>query len=72
LGPAGQDSDIDTLMIGATHLKTHHTATSLPLPKGTRGYLHNLIKGVINSKLHTATDLGRQLQIVSNGWAARR
>lgn len=33
---ADQGSEIDTLMIDATHLKTHRTASSLGLEKGAR------------------------------------
>lgn len=53
---------IDTLMIDATHLKTHRSATSLRLKEG-QAPLIGRTKGGMNSKLHTVTDaLGRPLR----------
>ena len=53
----------DVLMIDATHLKAHRTASSLGLKRGGRGLLIGLTKGGLNSKLHAVTDaLGRAIQ----------
>ena len=64
---ADQRQKIDTLMIDATHLKTHRTASSLGLKKGgndKRGRLIERTKGGMNSKLHTVTDaLGRPMRM---------
>ena len=48
---AGQGGRTDTLMIDATHLKTHRTASSPGLKKGGRGRLIGRTKGGMNSKL---------------------
>ncbi|MEL6667172.1 MAG: IS5 family transposase [Pseudomonadota bacterium] len=61
---ADQGGETDTLMIDATHLKTHRTATSMPAEKGGRGRLIGRTKGGMNSKLHAVTDaLGRPLRM---------
>jgi transposase len=60
---ADQGGASDTLMINATHRKTHHTASSLGLKKGG-GHLIGRTKGGMNFKLHTATDAaGRPLRM---------
>ncbi len=61
---ADQCRQTDTLMIEATHLKTHPTASSLGLKKGACGRLIGRTKGGKNSKLHTVTDAqGRPLRM---------
>ncbi|WP_445810523.1 IS5 family transposase [Yoonia sp.] len=61
---ADQGGGTDTLMIDATHLKTHRTASSLGLKKGGGGRLIGRTKGGMNSKLHTVTDAaGRPLRM---------
>ncbi|QOL80061.1 IS5 family transposase [Pseudooceanicola spongiae] len=61
---ADRGGTTDTLMIDATHLKTHRTASSLGLKKGGRGRLIGRTKGGMNSKLHTVTDAqGRPLRM---------
>lgn len=57
---SGQGDGTDTLMIDATHLKTHRTASSLGLKKRGRGRLIGRTKGGMNSKLHTITDALRR------------
>ncbi|UCD68953.1 MAG: IS5 family transposase [Betaproteobacteria bacterium] len=53
-----------TLMIDATHRKTHRTASSMGLKKGGRGRLIGRTKGGMNSKLHSVTDaLGRPITL---------
>ncbi|WP_156529608.1 IS5 family transposase [Marivivens sp. JLT3646] len=61
---ADQGGSTDTLMIDATHLKTHRTASSLGAKKGGRGRLIGRTKGGMNSKLHAVTDAaGRPLRM---------
>ncbi|MEX0368789.1 MAG: IS5 family transposase [Ruegeria sp.] len=61
---ADQGGRTDTLMIDATHLKTHRTASSLGVEKGGRGRLIGRTKGGMNSKLHAVTDAaGRPLRM---------
>ncbi|MEM8571543.1 MAG: IS5 family transposase [Pseudomonadota bacterium] len=61
---ADQVGETDTLMIDATHLKTHRTATSMRPKKGGLGRLIGRTKGGMNSKLHAVTDtLGRPLRM---------
>ncbi|MEO0637800.1 MAG: IS5 family transposase, partial [Pseudomonadota bacterium] len=61
---ADQGGETDTLMIDATHLKTHRTATSMRLKKGGSGRLIGRTKGGMNSKLHAVTDAaGRPLRM---------
>nr|WP_290919210.1 IS5 family transposase [Hyphomonas sp. 34-62-18] len=61
---ADQGGGTDTLMIDATHLKTHRTASSLGLKKGGGGRLIGRTKGGMNSKLHAVTDAaGRPLRM---------
>ena len=50
-----------TIMIDATYLKAHRTASSLRVKKGA-GRLIGRTKGGMNSKLHAVTDAsGRRL-----------
>ena len=57
----------NTLMIDATHLKAHRTASSLGLEKRGRGRLIGRTKGGMNSKLHTVTDaVGRPIRMFSS------
>ncbi|MCR9140438.1 MAG: IS5 family transposase [Alphaproteobacteria bacterium] len=61
---ADQGGRTDTLMIDATHLKTHRTESSLGLKKGGGGRLIGRTKGGMNSKLHAVTDAaGRPLRM---------
>ncbi|WP_336985144.1 IS5 family transposase [Asaia sp. HN128] len=45
-----------TIMIDATYLKAHRTASSLRLKKGTQNRLIGRTKGGMNTKLHAVTD----------------
>ena len=64
---ASQSSETGTLMIDATHLKAHRTASSLGLKRG-RGRLIGRTKGGLNSKLHAVTDaLGRPIRMFLSG-----
>ncbi|MFT8523397.1 MAG: IS5 family transposase [Gluconobacter cerinus] len=49
-------ADPQTIMIDATYLKAHRTASSLPVKKGAPGSLIGRTKGVMNTKLHAVTD----------------
>ncbi|MDF3607741.1 IS5 family transposase [Paracoccus sp. DMF-8] len=61
---AGQAQETDTVMIDATHLKTHRTASSLGSKKGGRGRLIGRTKGGLNSKLHVLADAkGRPIRM---------
>ncbi|MFY9210831.1 MAG: IS5 family transposase [Aestuariivita sp.] len=61
---AAQGDATDTLMIDATHLKAHRTASSMGLKKKGRGRLIGCTKGGLNSKLHAVTDaVGRPIQL---------
>ncbi|MCJ8139958.1 IS5 family transposase [Falsirhodobacter halotolerans] len=53
-----------TVMIDATYLKAHRTATSLGGEKGGRGRLIGRTKGGMNTKLHAVTDAeGRPIRL---------
>lgn len=59
---ATQGDAIGTLMIDATHLKSHRTASSMGPKKSGRGRLIGRTKGGLNSKLHAVTDaVGRTI-----------
>ncbi|MFC3314883.1 IS5 family transposase [Falsigemmobacter intermedius] len=63
LGLAEADADPSTLMIDATYLKAHRTASSLRPQKGGRERLIGRTKGGLNTKLHALTDRdGRPLR----------
>lgn len=53
---AAQVQDTERLMIDATHLKTHRTASSLAGQRGGRGRLIGRTKGGLISKLHVLAD----------------
>ncbi|WP_085979701.1 IS5 family transposase [Roseobacter sp. SK209-2-6] len=55
-GLEAEAADHKTIMIDATYLKAHRTASSLRLKKGGRGRLIGRTKGEINTKLHAVTD----------------
>jgi transposase len=55
-GLAAEGAEPTTIMIDATYLKGHRTASSLRLKKGGRGRLIGRTKGGMNTKLHTVTD----------------
>jgi hypothetical protein len=58
---AAEDGKTDTLMIDATHLKTHRTDSSTRLKRG-RGRVIGRAKSGLNSKLHAVADaLGRPI-----------
>ncbi|WP_299085958.1 IS5 family transposase [uncultured Ruegeria sp.] len=62
-GLATQGTDHKTIMIDATYLKAHRTASSLRFEKGGRGRLIGRTKGGMNTKLHAVTDsLGRPIR----------
>lgn len=54
-GLASEAADRKTVMIDATYLKAHRTASSLRLKRG-RGRLIGRTKGGMNTKLHAVTD----------------
>lgn len=55
MGPAAESTANKTIMIDATHLKAHRTASSLRAKKGARTP-DRAHKGGMNTKLHTVTD----------------
>ncbi|MBM3098991.1 IS5 family transposase [Gluconobacter cerinus] len=55
-GLAAQKAEPRTIMIDATYLKAHRTASSLRLKKGNPGRLIGRTKGGMNTKLHAVTD----------------
>ncbi|WHP68262.1 IS5 family transposase [Phaeobacter inhibens] len=55
-GLASEHSDFKAIMIDATYLKAHRTASSLGGEKGGRGRLIGRTKGGMNTKLHAVTD----------------
>ncbi|MCL6283605.1 IS5 family transposase [Ruegeria sp. 2012CJ41-6] len=62
-GLAAEEADHKTIMIDATYLKAHRTASSLRPEKGGRGRLIGRTKGGMNTKLHAVTDsLGRPIR----------
>ncbi|WP_150122127.1 IS5 family transposase, partial [Sulfitobacter sp. HI0129] len=63
-GLAESHEEKKTVMIDATHLKAHRTATSLAGQKGGRGRLIGRTKGGMNTKLHAICDSqGRPLNL---------
>ena len=67
----GLADDLDekkTLMIDATYLKVHRTATSLSVKKGGHRRLTGRTKGGMNTKLHDAIcdSQGRPLNLIVN------
>ena len=62
---AAEGDATSTLMIDATHLKAHRTASSMGLKKKGRGRLIGRTKGGLNSKLHAVTDdMGRPVRLL--------
>ncbi|GAD09100.1 transposase and inactivated derivatives [Gluconobacter frateurii NBRC 103465] len=55
-GRSAAKAEPQTLMIDATYLKAHRTASSLQLKKGDPGRLIGRAKGGMNTKLHAVTD----------------
>ncbi|MFX0543905.1 IS5 family transposase [Roseovarius sp. S4756] len=55
-GLAAEAPEQATIMIDATYLKAHRTASSLRGKKGGRGRLIGRTKGGMNTKLHAITD----------------
>ena len=55
-GLAAEHGEEKTVMIDATYLKAHRTATSLGVKKGGRGRLIGRTKGGMNTKLHAICD----------------
>lgn len=53
---APQSSERKMVMIDATYLKAHRTASSLRVKKGGAGRLIGRTKGGMNTKLHAVTD----------------
>ncbi|MDK8187159.1 MULTISPECIES: IS5 family transposase [Sphingomonas] len=61
-GLAAGDAEPKTVMIDATYLKAHRTASSLQVKKGNLGRLIGRTKGGMNTKLHAVADAnGRPL-----------
>ncbi|HEY0959733.1 MAG TPA: IS5 family transposase [Novosphingobium sp.] len=61
-GLAAEGAEPATVMIDATYLKAHRTASSLRVKKGNLGRLIGRTKGGMNTKLHAITDAnGRPL-----------
>ncbi len=61
---AAEHGEKTTVMIGATYLKAHRTATSLGVKEGGRGRLIGRTKGGMNTKLHAICDSqGRPLNL---------
>ncbi|EEX09664.1 conserved hypothetical protein [Ruegeria lacuscaerulensis ITI-1157] len=56
VGLAAEHGEEKTVMIDATYLKAHRTATSMAAKKGGRGRLIGRIKGGMNTKLHAIRD----------------
>ncbi|MCU9850108.1 IS5 family transposase [Defluviimonas sp. WL0024] len=62
-GLASEGAEQTTIMIDATYLKAHRTASSLRAKKGDGGRLIGRTKGGLNTKLHAVTDAkGRPLR----------
>jgi len=55
-GLAAGRAEPKTVMIDATYLKAHRTASSLRVKKGDLGRLIGRTKGGMNTKLHAITD----------------
>ncbi|GAB5463330.1 MAG: hypothetical protein HoeaKO_34210 [Hoeflea alexandrii] len=56
VGLAAEHGEEKTVMIDATYLKAHRTATSMAVKKGGRGRLIGRTKGGMNTKLHAVCD----------------
>ncbi len=64
VGLAAEHGEEKTVMIDATYLKAHRTATSMAAKKGGRGRLIGRITGGMNTKLHAICDSqGRPLNL---------
>ncbi len=64
IGLAAEHCEQTTVMIDATYLKAHRTASSLGVKKGGRGRLSGRTKGGMNTKLHAICDsYGRPLNL---------
>ena len=64
MGLAADHGEEQTVMIDATYLKAHRTATSMGVKKGGRGRLIGRTKGGMNTKLHAICDSqGRPLNL---------
>ncbi|HEJ4105759.1 TPA: IS5 family transposase [Pseudomonas aeruginosa] len=63
-GLSGTQAERRTVMIDATYLKAHRTASSLRVKKGGFGRLIGRTKGGMNTKLHAVTDAnGRPISL---------
>ncbi|RJT23430.1 IS5 family transposase, partial [Chakrabartia godavariana] len=63
-GLSGTQTERRTVMIDATYLKAHRTASSLRVKKGGLGRLIGRTKGGMNTKLHAVTDAnGRPISL---------
>ncbi|MCW0047832.1 IS5 family transposase [Brevundimonas sp. BT-123] len=63
-GLSGAQTERRTVMIDATYLKAHRTASSLAGKKGGLGRLIGRTKGGMNTKLHAVTDVnGRPISL---------
>jgi transposase len=56
MGLAAESAQHKTVMIDATYLKAHRTASSLRVKKGGRGHQIGRTKGGMNTKLHAVAD----------------
>jgi hypothetical protein len=69
---AAADAGSKTVMIDATYLKAHHTASSLRVERDI-GRLIGRTKGDMNTKLHAVTDAnGRPLDFFMTHWTGQR
>ena len=82
-GLSAQRAAPQTIMIDATYLKAHRTASRLGAKKGHLGRLIGRTKGGMNTKLHAVTDTNaatasRSCSVASRGrgrtipWAGHR
>ncbi|WP_140986133.1 IS5 family transposase [Asticcacaulis tiandongensis] len=63
-GLSGAQTERRTVMIDATYLKAHRTASSLRVKRGNVGRLIGRTKGGMNTKLHAVTDAnGRPISL---------
>ena len=73
VGLVADHGEEKTVMIDASYLKAHRTATSMAAKKGGRGRLIGRTKGGMNTKLHAICDSqGRSSQPVRHSRISQR